>query len=59
MRGFGLILFQKSEMIGTIRTLDADMKEVIRERMKSLVPAIAKIWWRSKNRDSRRCTDYL
>ena len=38
------IIPETAQMIGTIRTLDADMKEVIRERMKSLVPAIAKAY---------------
>ena len=35
------IIPETAQMIGTIRTLDPDMKEVIRERMKILVPKIA------------------
>ena len=31
-------------MIGTIRTLDKGMKEIIRERMKSLIPKIAQAY---------------
>ena len=31
-------------MIGTIRTLDNGMKEIIRERMKNLVPTIAQAY---------------
>ena len=31
-------------MVGTIRTLDKDMKEVIRTRMQEMVPAIAKAY---------------
>ena len=38
------IIPETAQMIGTIRTLDANMKEVIRERMKSLVPAIAQAY---------------
>ena len=35
------IIPEDVEMIGTIRTLDPEMKEIIRERMKILVPKIA------------------
>ena len=35
------IIPETAQMIGTIRTLDPNMKEVIRERMKILVPKIA------------------
>ncbi len=35
------IIPESLEMIGTIRTLDRDMKELIRKRMKEMVPAIA------------------
>ena len=35
------IIPESLQMIGTIRTLDRDMKEVIRERMKTLVTSIA------------------
>ena len=35
------IIPENAQMIGTIRSLDPDMKEVIRERMKILVPKIA------------------
>ena len=38
------IIPEDVEMIGTIRTLDPEMKEVIRERMKSLVPKIAEAY---------------
>lgn len=38
------IIPEDVEMIGTIRTLDPDMKEVIRERMKVLVPTIAEAY---------------
>lgn len=38
------IIPEDVEMIGTIRTLDPDMKEVIRERMKVLVPSIAEAY---------------
>ena len=38
------IIPETAQMIGTIRTLDPEMKEVIRERMKSLVPSIAKAY---------------
>ena len=31
-------------MIGTIRTLDKDMKELIRKRMQEMVPAIAQTY---------------
>ena len=36
------IIPENLEMIGTIRTLDKGMKELIRERMEEMVPAIAK-----------------
>lgn len=36
------IIPESLEMIGTIRTLDRDMKELIRTRMEEMVPAIAK-----------------
>lgn len=35
------IIPESLQMVGTIRTLDRDMKEVIRERMKTLVTSIA------------------
>jgi amidohydrolase len=35
------IIPESLEMIGTIRTLDRDMKELIRNRMQEMVPAIA------------------
>jgi len=35
------IIPENLEMIGTIRTLDRDMKELIRNRMQEMVPAIA------------------
>ena len=38
------IIPETAEMIGTIRTLDNGMKEIIRERMKSLVPIIAQAY---------------
>ncbi|MGB1448409.1 MAG: amidohydrolase [Flavobacteriaceae bacterium] len=38
------IIPESAQMIGTIRTLDANMKEIIRERMKSLIPSIAKAY---------------
>ena len=36
------IIPENLEMIGTIRTLDKEMKELIRERMEEMVPTIAK-----------------
>ena len=38
------IIPESLEMVGTIRTLDKDMKEVIRTRMQEMVPAIAKAY---------------
>lgn len=38
------IIPENLEMIGTIRTLDRDMKELIRKRMQEMVPAIAKAY---------------
>ena len=38
------IIPETAQMIGTIRTLDKGMKEIIRERMKSLVPTIAQAY---------------
>ena len=38
------IIPETAQMIGTIRTLDNGMKEIIRERMKSLVPTIAQAY---------------
>ncbi|MET6990724.1 amidohydrolase [Sediminicola arcticus] len=36
------IIPESAEMIGTIRTLDYDMQKIINDRMKEMVPAIAK-----------------
>lgn len=38
------IIPENLEMIGTIRTLDRDMKELIRKRIQEMVPAIAKAY---------------
>lgn len=38
------IIPESAEMIGTIRTLDPDMKELILRRMREMVPAIAKAY---------------
>ena len=38
------IIPETAQMIGTIRTLDNGMKEIIRERMKNLVPTIAQAY---------------
>ncbi len=38
------IIPENLEMIGTIRTLDRDMKKLIRKRMQEMVPAIAKAY---------------
>lgn len=38
------IIPESLEMIGTIRTLDQDMKELLRNRMLEMVPAIAKAY---------------
>ncbi|MCB4797564.1 amidohydrolase [Neotamlana laminarinivorans] len=38
------IIPESAEMIGTIRTLDYDMQKQINERMKEMVPAIAKAY---------------
>ncbi|MCK0145485.1 amidohydrolase [Arenibacter sp. F26102] len=38
------IIPENAEMIGTIRTLDYDMQKLITERMKEMVPAIAKVY---------------
>ena len=38
------IIPETAQIIGTIRTLDKGMKEIIRERMKSLVPTIAQAY---------------
>lgn len=38
------IIPETAQMIGTIRTLDNAMKEIIRERMKNLVPTIAQAY---------------
>ena len=38
------IIPETAQMIGTIRTLDKGMKEIIRERIKSLVPTIAQAY---------------
>ena len=38
------IIPEDLQMIGTIRTLDRDMKELIRKRMMEMVPAIAKAY---------------
>jgi len=38
------IIPESLEMIGTIRTLDRDMKEHIRKRMNEMVPAIAQVY---------------
>lgn len=38
------IIPESAQIVGTIRTLDRDMKEVIRMRMLSLVPSIAKAY---------------
>ena len=38
------IIPEEAQMIGTIRTLDKEMKEVIRNRMKELVPKIAQAY---------------
>lgn len=38
------IIPESAELIGTIRTLDADMKETILRRMSEMVPAIAKAY---------------
>nr|WP_245984144.1 amidohydrolase [Gillisia mitskevichiae] len=38
------IIPESAELIGTIRTLDADMKAVILKRMSEMVPAIAKAY---------------
>lgn len=38
------IIPESAQIVGTIRTLDRDMKEVIRQRMLSLVPSIAEAY---------------
>ncbi len=38
------IIPESAEMIGTVRTLDPDMKEIILRRMREMVPAIAKAY---------------
>ncbi|MDR9456919.1 MAG: amidohydrolase [Salegentibacter sp.] len=38
------IIPESAEMIGTVRTLDPDMKEIILKRMREMVPAIAKAY---------------
>lgn len=38
------IIPEKAEMIGTIRTLDYDMQKLINDRMKEMVPTIAKAY---------------
>ncbi len=38
------IIPESLEMIGTIRTLDKDMKELIRKRMQEMVPAVAQAY---------------
>jgi len=38
------IIPEELEMIGTIRTLDKEMKEIIRNRINSMVPSIAKAY---------------
>ena len=38
------IIPESAEMIGTIRTLDYDMQKIINDRMKEMVPAIAKAY---------------
>ena len=40
------IIPESSEMIGTVRTLDPKMREMIETRMKEMVEGIAKSLWR-------------
>jgi amidohydrolase len=51
------IIPESLEMIGTIRTLDRDMKELIRNRMQEMVPAIAKAFRAEATVDIQDGTD--
>ena len=50
------IIPETSEMIGTVRTLDPQMKELIIRRMKEMVPAIAKAYGGSATIDIQNNT---
>lgn len=51
------IIPESAEMIGTIRTLDYDMKDHINKRMKEMVPAIAKAYGGDATIEIRDATD--
>lgn len=51
------IIPESAEMIGTIRTLDYDMQKLITERMKEMVPAIAKVYGGTATIDIKSNTD--
>ncbi len=51
------IIPESAEMIGTIRTLDYDMKDQITKRMKEMVPAIAKAYGGDATVEIRDATD--
>ena len=51
------IIPESAEMIGTIRTLDYDMQKFITERMKEMVPAIAKVYGGTATIDIKSNTD--
>ena len=51
------IIPESAEMIGTIRTLDYDMKEFINRRMEEMVPAIAKAYGGEATIEIRDATD--
>lgn len=51
------IIPESLEMIGTIRTLDRDMKELIRKRLQEMVPTIAKAYRAEATIDIQDGTD--
>jgi len=51
------IIPESAEMIGTIRTLDYDMKDHINKRMKEMVPTIAKAYGGDATIEIRDATD--
>ncbi len=51
------IIPESAEMIGTIRTLDYDMKALINKRMKEMVPALAKAYGGEATIEIKDATD--
>ncbi|MBU2946346.1 amidohydrolase [Zobellia uliginosa] len=51
------IIPESAEMIGTIRTLDYDMKTLINKRMKEMVPALAKAYGGEATIEIKDATD--